>query len=446
MNQISRRPLVLRFLAVVCALVASMTVWLPTQLVEVAHAAAYSGTFDFDPTDPSKVIGCTADACDGMSITIPSTNGGTAVTSIGIAAFDNLHLTAVSIPNSITDIGWGAFTSNLLTTVTIPNSVITIGRSAFEDNQLTTVLIPNSVVTIVDYAFTDNDLTTVTIGNSVTSIGPWAFWQNEITTLTIGNSVTTIGDNAFMDNQITDLTLPNSVTTLGQGVFQSNNISTLRLSNSLTEISNEAFNGNTLTSVTIPNSITSIGQASFGNNTITSISIPNSVTTLGNYAFTNNELTSVTIPRSITSFGTSVFSENMLTSIKFLGNRPSIRRWGSKIWSLRCVYFVTGKTGWPGNTINGITPTLEDDCDATDGGGYFTFQFLTPRQVAYNAGLHLVAASKVRVTILDSSSTICRVVDGQVRGIKSGVCRISVAVTAPDGTVERALLVVNFRK
>ena len=446
MNQISRRPLVLRFLAVVCALVASMTVWIPTQLVEVAHAAAYSGTFDFDPTDPSKVIGCTADACDGMSITIPSSNGGTAVTSIGVAAFADLHLTAVSIPNSITDIEWGAFADNSLSTLTIPNSVTTIGRSAFQDNQLTTVRIPNSVVTIVDYAFSGNDLTTVTIGNSVTTIGTWAFWQNEMTTLTIGNSVTTIGDYAFMENQLTDVTLPNSVTTLGQGVFQANNISTLRLSNSLTEISNWAFDNNAVTAVTIPNSVTSIGKGSFGNNSITSVTIPSSVTTIGDNAFWNNELTSVVIPRSVTNLGTSVFGENLLASIEFLGNRPTIRRWGSKIWSLRCVYFVAGKTGWPGNTINGITPTVKDDCDATDGGGYFNFPFLTPRQVAYNAGSHLVATSKVRVTVLDSSSTICRVVDGQIRGIKSGVCRISVAVTAPDGTVERGLLVVNFRK
>ncbi len=408
------------------SLALAVVAWLPAPPSQVVSAAAYTGTFDFDESDPSIVIGCTADACNGMAITIPSSNSGTPVTSIASGAFAELQLTGVTIPNTITSIGSWAFGANHLTTARIPNSVLTVG----------------------DGAFNGNDLETLTIGNSVTSIGARAFELNELATVSIPNSVTTIGSQAFMSNQLTTLTLGSSLTGIPSVAFARNFLTSVTIPNSVTTIGDNAFDNNRITAATIPNSVTSIGSRAFAANSLTSITIPNSVTTIGEGAFTDNELTSVTIPRSVDTLGVGVFSDNMLTSIKFLGNRPTIARWGSKIWSLKCVYYTAGKSGWPGNTINGITPTLQEDCDDTNDsqGGYFSFPYLTPRQVAYNAGLHLVAASKVRISVLEASSAICRVVEGTVRGTRSGMCRISVTVTAPDGTIERGLLVANFRK
>lgn len=89
----------------------------------------------------------------------------TKITSIGNAAFDNNHLTSVTIPNTIVDIGWSAFSRNELTTLVLPNSITDIKASTFWENQLTSVSIPNTVTSIDWNAFQNNNLTSVNIPN-----------------------------------------------------------------------------------------------------------------------------------------------------------------------------------------------------------------------------------------------------------------------------------------
>lgn len=86
-------------------------------------------------------------------VDIPSTIGGTNVTSIGTQAFYNNQLTSVTIPSSVTSIGNLAFSGNQLTSVTIPSSVTSIGSYAFEANAIREVTIPNSVTSIGERAF-----------------------------------------------------------------------------------------------------------------------------------------------------------------------------------------------------------------------------------------------------------------------------------------------------
>ena len=155
--------------------------------------------FELKTNDTYEVVGYTGEP---ISIVIPATYHGKAVTSIGIEAFDHCSsLTSVTIGNSVTSIGNYSFCyCEFLSSVTIGNSVTSIGERAFYDcNSLSSVIIPDSVTRIGDYAFSRCDsLTSVTIGNSVTSIGDEAFyWCNSLSSVTIGNSVTSIGDDAF---------------------------------------------------------------------------------------------------------------------------------------------------------------------------------------------------------------------------------------------------------
>jgi hypothetical protein len=311
------------------------------------------------------------------SVTIPDS-----VTSIGEAAFQNNQLTSVTIPDSVTSIGGFAFArnqltsvtipagltsiddhtfvDNQLTSVTIPDSVTSIGNNVFANNELTSVTIPAGVTSIGDSAFQNNQLTSVTIPDSVISIGERAFRNNQLTSVTIPAGVISIGKSAFQDNQLTSVTIPDSVTSIGSNVFTSNQLTSITIPGGVTSIGNGAFQNNQLTSVTIPDSVISIGDYTFDNNQLTSATIPAGVTSIGDYAFRNNQLTSVTIPDSVTSIGYYAFVSNQLTSVLFLGDRgyfdyPFIGN------PLTKVVYCTGKAGWPGESIVGVTPVA--DCD-----------------------------------------------------------------------------------
>ena len=402
MHYFENRSRLRQFLVAVVAIAVASIVSLPTALTSPAHAAEYTGTFTFDGTDPGMITGCSS-SCAGMSITIPSLNGSTPVTRIKNDAFTGNQLTSVVIPDSVTRIDANAFHMNKLTSVVLGNSVTSIGTSAFSFNELTSLTIPNSVATIEDNEFDTNKLTSVVLGSSVTSIGSYAFWRNQITSVNFPNSLLTIGTHAFFMN----------------------NLATLQL--------------------------------------------PNSVTNLGNEAFANNELTSVQIPSSVTTVGSGVFSDNILTSIEFLGSRPTLTVWGTKVWSLQCIYYTAGKTGWPGKALNGITPTEKSGCTVSGAAatttttipavtttvpaaassasaGYFSFPSLTLRQIAVNAGLNIWLKSKITAEVIPNSAKTCKFAKGKLVGLRSGTCRISVAVKTPQIGTKRGFLAVKFKK
>jgi hypothetical protein len=428
MHNFENRSRLSQFLVAVVAIAVASIVSLPTALTSPAHAAEYTGTFTFDGTDPGMVTGCST-SCTGMAITIPALNGATPVTTIGYAAFDYLDLVAVTIPNSVTH----------------------IKNDAFRNNQLTSVVIPDSVTRIDSVAFHTNKLTSLVLGNSVTSVGVSSFSFNELTSLTIPNSVTTIDDNAFDTNKLTSLVLGNSVTSIGSSAFFRNQI----------------------TSVSFPNSLLTIGADAFSTNNLATLQLPNSLTSLGNNAFINNELTSIQIPASVTTFGSGVFSDNILTSIEFLGNRPTMTVWGTKVWSLQCIYYTAGKTGWPGKALNGITPTEKSGCavsgaaattttttttipavtttappsaSVSASAGYFSFTNLTLRQIAVNAGLNIWLKSKITAQVIANSAKTCKLVKGKLVGLRTGTCRISVAVKTPQIGTKRGFLAIKFKK
>ena len=430
MHYFENRSRLRQFLVAVVAIAVASIVSLPTALTSPAHAAEYTGAFEFNVSDPGEITGCST-SCAGMSITIPALNGATPVTTIGYEAFDYLDLVAVTIPNSVTH----------------------IKTDAFRNNQLTSVIIPDSVTRIDATAFHLNKLTSVVLGISVVSIGISSFSYNQLTSLTIPNSVTTIDDNAFDSNKLTSVVLGSSVTGIGS----------------------YAFWRNQLVSVSFPNSLLTIGTNAFGLNNLSTLQLPSSVTNIGNDAFANNDLTSVQIPSSVTTFGSGVFSENILTSIEFLGNRPTLTLWGAKVWSLQCIYYTAGKTGWPGKALNGITPTEKSGCvvsgaaatttttptttipavtttvpavasSAPASAGYFSFPSLTLRQIAVNAGLNIWLKSKITAEVISNSAKTCKFVKGKLVGVRSGTCRISVAVKTPQIGTARGFLAVKFKK
>ena len=134
-------------------------------------------------------------------VVIVSAEIGQCVSTIGDAAFANLSLTSVTIPDSVTSIdNWAFGYCTGLTSVSIPNSLTSISSYAFyRCTGLTSVSIPNSLTSIGSQAFFQcSSLTGITIPDSLTSIGGYAFYQcSSLISITIPDSVTSIDDWAF---------------------------------------------------------------------------------------------------------------------------------------------------------------------------------------------------------------------------------------------------------
>ena len=242
--------------------------------------------FNLKTDDTYEVVGYTGEP---ISVVIPSTYNGKAVTSIGDKAFYIcLSLSSVTIPNSVTCIGDTAFFScyRLVEVYNLSSLNITTGFSelngfvgAYALDVYTSLDTPSKLTTesdgyiiytngeekiLINYIGSETELT---IPNSISSIHHNAFIVNDtITSIVIPNTVTSIGDFAFCEcTNLTNIVVPNSVTSIGDGVFR---------------------NCTSLTNIVIPNSITSIGDIAFYEcYNLMSITIGSSVTSIGEIAF-----------------------------------------------------------------------------------------------------------------------------------------------------------------
>ena len=177
-------------------------------------------------------------------------------------------------------------------------------------------------------------------GYNVTRIGYGAFQDSSLSSVTIPDSVTSIGTYAFYGTELTSITIPESVTSIGQYAFKNTHITAINIPSSLTAIGRDAFNGMNITSIDIPNTVTSIGYGAFQDSSLSSVTIPDSVTSIGTYAF----------------YGTA------LNTVKFLGNRPEINSNSfDNISNLENIFYCRGKNGWPGESIEQITPQYSTD-------------------------------------------------------------------------------------
>ncbi len=479
-----------------------------------ARAATFTGTFYFQVDGANAAVtGC--DNCNGMDVVIPSDDGnGHPVTSIRIFSFFNRGLTSVVIPSTVTSIGENAFSNNSLTSIVIPSSVTTLGGEAFASNQLSSLSLSSNLTTMGILAFGNNRLTSVVIppsltstGNRVfegnpdlasvilpstlTSIGDRAFWGGVLTSVSIPSSVTSIGEgafsnnrlssitlpptltrievNAFSSNRLTSVSIPPNVTAIGDYAFMNNRLTSVSIPRNVTAIGASAFMNNQLPSVSIPSSVTSIGESAFAGNQLTSVTIPSAVTSIGNSAFATNALSNVVIPSSVTTLGSSIFADNVLLSFRFEGNRPSIASWGSIVWSLQCITYPAGASGWPGTALNGLTPTVAGECTSSRSSGpsagsptttvpaqssvvtpsprlWASFGALTARTIAKSAGLRVPGDAKVSMQVVAKSTTVCRISNSIVQLLKAGKCTVEVTVTHKPGWKSKkrvSLIVLN---
>ena len=124
------------------------------------------------------------------------------VTRIGMAAFNDCDMSAVTIPDTVKAVEYGAFCScDNLTELRIPAGISELSEEVFAScTGLTSLEIPSSIKTIGDKAFQGcTGLKSVTIPDSVTAIGDNAFCRTGLESVTVGAKVTGVGSKAFAD-------------------------------------------------------------------------------------------------------------------------------------------------------------------------------------------------------------------------------------------------------
>ena len=196
---------------------------LPLLLLLTVPAVVQAEDFTFS-TNYNGTLNLTLYTGTNAVVTIPSSNDGLAVTSIGSDAFDgNTIVTSVTIPNGVLSIHANAFGGCLsLTNVTIPNSVTDIEAYVFDGcSKLTSITLPNSLTSIEDDTFSYcTSLTNITIPKSVTYIGNDAFYNcSKLTSVYFQGNAPSVASAVFTrDNHVTVYYLPG---TTGWDVFSS---------------------------------------------------------------------------------------------------------------------------------------------------------------------------------------------------------------------------------
>ena len=313
------------------------------------------------------VIGClkTGDVVIPSVATNPSNNKQFNVVGIGTAAFKQISITSVVIPNTVTSIGESAFNGcSSLSSITIGSGVKDIGRQAFwncsnlssvnilsieawcniifediyanpislahhlylDNTEIKNLVIPKGVATINNYAFWEcSGLTSLTIGEGVSSIGERSFsYCYGLTSVSIGDDVKTIGEGAFSGcSNMTVITIGNGLSVIGFQAFESCenltsvNISSIEawcnivfddLSNPLQYAHHLFVDGVEIKNLVIPNSVKSIGNHAFRECNLNSVKIGENVKTIGDWAFAHcHELTNLDISEALTSIGDYAF-------------------------------------------------------------------------------------------------------------------------------------------
>ncbi len=311
---------------------------------------------DFTSVTNDGAITITGYIGSGGAITIPSTNNGLPVTSIGDYAFSYCsRLKSVIIPSSVTSIGFSAFSYcyNLTNiTVNAANPSYTSVGGVLFDKTLTMLIqypiglagsyaIPSSVTDIDYYAFSScSGLTSVIIPSSVTnfSISAFSYCYN----------LTNIAVNAANPNYAS-----------ANGVLFDKTLTMLI-----------QFPGGLAGSYAIPSSVTSIGDAAFAScSGLTNVIIADNVTTIGSAAFAYcYSLKSVTIGSNVTTIGIGAFNGcSRLTNLIVNAANPSYTSVGGVLFDKTLTMLIKYPGGLAGryaipNSVTQIGNYAFDSC------------------------------------------------------------------------------------
>lgn len=249
------------------------------------EGAWISADFTFEGT---KITGLSASGiekrADGKDLVLPDkTPSGEWVTELGkttngtgLFATQDEKFESVTFPSHLEKIGDRAFANSGLKRLgSFPNTLKEIGLAAFQQNHLTAVILPDSVTTVGGGAFGSNaEIETIVLSKNLKEIPSGAFgcstadlYMTNLTELTIPEGVTKIGQNAFAGNNIKNIVIPSTVTEIGDFAFSTKNYlkdeCTLVLSEGLKTIGSRAFRNKVIKEVKLPTTVESLNKNTF---------------------------------------------------------------------------------------------------------------------------------------------------------------------------------------
>lgn len=303
------------------------------------------------------------------------------VVVIAAYAFQDKHLTKITLPDSVTTIGNGAFSGStveevicgaglrvigekafyncyFLNKITLPAGLSRVGYNAFvHDTQLTEVrfegtpadwcgVVFNSVTASPMYEgnaalyIEGKKLDDLVIPEGVETIGTAAFYKcRSLTGVKIPQSVRSVGKSAFegCENmrgvyyegtaaQWCGISFGTSVLTYADLYIGGTVLRHADLSAGVQAVSACAFDGcGTLESVILPEGLQTIGSSAFRGTRLKSVVIPEGVTEIPNNAFAScSQLETVVLPEGITRIGNGAFSQTAVRNVVFPSTITSV--------------------------------------------------------------------------------------------------------------------------
>ena len=208
-----------RSIAIVLTILLSLSLFL-TGCTHIAETPAK----EFIVEKKTDVVAIKQYIGSSENVKVPSEIEGKPVTVIGPAAFVNMNIKTVILPDSVEMIRLGAFQNcEQLSDVRFGENLKCIEHEAFQNCvSLKTIVFPESLTEIQVFAFEGcTGLTDVQINSTDLVIGKSAFESNKsLTDLTL-NGVKQIGWGAFMwASQLESVTIPETVETIKGSAFE----------------------------------------------------------------------------------------------------------------------------------------------------------------------------------------------------------------------------------
>ena len=289
----------------------------------------------------------------GVSMTVPDTLDGHALTSVASGAFPEDVKLIVDLNSAVaqTLCGFGYYVydpSDLTIGVTLSGGLVTL---AAYDGSASTLTVPSFVEAIGENAFLNNStLTSVALPSSVLSIGAGAFYSTGLEAIDIPSGLTTIYSDSLPASCKPHVTLGSAgsraLSNAGYTFYQPNDdIYGCRYIDGLLYL--VLYNGSEDV-LKVPEGIEGVAYVSGVYNKMTNVEFPSTLKVIGNEAFKNcSGLTSVTIPSTVEEIGYEAFAGSALRSIRLPDN---VQRVGDGAFSYctqlaSATFVVSGKNG-----------------------------------------------------------------------------------------------------
>jgi len=443
--------------------------WLSFESFSVQAAAAdgqyTSGDYEYSVSGGIATI--TKYNGAGGNVVIPNSLDGYSVRAIGDRAFFGCSgLTSINMGSAVTSIGQAAFYRTGLLSITIPEGITHIGDFAFNECPKLTSIQYNAINLeeeynvynrLFDSAGKEGEGVAVIIGDTVQSIPTGLFdcssYPPNIKSVLIGRNVKTIGKNAFYNcNQLTNISIPESVASIGANAFyncirltniQYNAVNatggsffngagtsgegvTVVIGDSVASIPAEFLYRAKIKQFTYGRNVNSIGNSAFYQSTgLTEITIPDSVTNIGSSAFGSLNVTSITIGKGAVTVGRDAFSNcKELTSINY--NAVHMMELYNPGYNPAYDYIFTNA----GNDGNGISVVFGEAVERI------------PSYLLYNTKTKFVVIGNNVKSIGESAFRNCSVLSS----VTIGTSLTNAGVSAFSGCIELTSVLFNAAK